>query len=96
MKLLTEEQRARLLVSGDKTARGLDHDPYPVVKLFTPDAAATWLLSEWIRAMTTSRSASPIWASVIRNSGISDCPRSRRSAASSACRSNATLASRRP
>ena len=42
MKLLTEEQRTKLLANG--TRRGADHKP--VVKLFNPCGAGTWLLSE--------------------------------------------------
>lgn len=38
--------RARLLANEQKTASGQSIDPYPVVKLFTPDAGATWLLTE--------------------------------------------------
>jgi hypothetical protein len=55
MELLTQEQRARLLENGKRNAERLA-DPYnksgktddhrPVVKLFTPDGAATWLLAE--------------------------------------------------
>lgn len=45
MQLLTEEQTATLLANGAASAKG-DIDPYPVVKLFTPDAQATWLLTE--------------------------------------------------
>jgi len=37
---------ARLLANGQKTASGQSIDPYPIVKLFTPDAGATWLLTE--------------------------------------------------
>ena len=44
--LLTDEQRTQLLANGRITAEGGDHDPQPVVKLFTPDAHATWLLTE--------------------------------------------------
>ena len=44
--LLTDEQRAQLLANGRITAEDGDHDPQPVVKLFTPDAHATWLLTE--------------------------------------------------
>jgi len=44
--LITDEQRAQLLANGRITAEGGDHDPQPVVKLFTPDAHATWLLTE--------------------------------------------------
>jgi hypothetical protein len=40
--LLTIEDRVRLLVN----AIADDRDPPPVVKLFTPDAGATWLISE--------------------------------------------------
>ena len=45
MQLLTKEQTAALLANGAQSANG-DIDPYPVVKLFTPDAQATWLLTE--------------------------------------------------
>ena len=44
--LLTAAQRQQLLANGRQTAAGADLDPHPVVKLFTPDGAATWLLSE--------------------------------------------------
>jgi len=46
MDLLTPETREQLLANGRLTAEGVNHDPFPVVKIFTPDAAATWLLSE--------------------------------------------------
>ena len=46
MKLITNEQRTRLLDNGAAAARGEARDPRPVVKLFTPDANATWLLTE--------------------------------------------------
>ena len=42
MKLLTEAQRTKLLANG--TRRGANHEP--VVKLFNPCGAGTWLLSE--------------------------------------------------
>lgn len=42
--LITEEQRRQLLDNGSAAARGAQTDPWPVVKLFTPDAHATWLL----------------------------------------------------
>lgn len=35
-----------LLDNGRRTARGKESDPVPAVKLFTPDAGATWLLTE--------------------------------------------------
>lgn len=44
--LITDELYARLLANGARSAAGEDIDPRPVVKLFTPDAGATWLLTE--------------------------------------------------
>src|SRR4051795_10833236 len=44
--LITAAQRAELLANGTRSALGLTIDPPPVVKLFTPDAGATWLLTE--------------------------------------------------
>lgn len=51
MKLLTKNQHAQMLKNGAINAQRqmdgedtIDHPP--VVKLFTPDAACTWLLSE--------------------------------------------------
>lgn len=51
MKLLTQSQYGKLLANGHLNAQrqsdGLDTiDHLPVVKLFTPDGACTWLLSE--------------------------------------------------
>ena len=50
MELLTDELKEQLLANGRQQApvRGTDAeiDFFPVVKLFTPDAGATWLLSE--------------------------------------------------
>jgi hypothetical protein len=53
-KILTNALRAKLLENGQAQRvairNGSDDpqpiDPYPVVKLFTPDAGATWLLTE--------------------------------------------------
>lgn len=44
--LIPDDAAAIMLANGKKTKAGIDHDPFPVVKLFTPDAGATWLLSE--------------------------------------------------
>jgi len=48
--LFTKAQMQALLDNGRKSKqarrRGVRFDPEPVVKLFIPDAAATWLLSE--------------------------------------------------
>ena len=44
--LITDEQRALLLANGRESLENPDFDPAPVVKLFTPDAGATWLISE--------------------------------------------------
>jgi len=43
---LTNALRAQLLANGRLSLDDPDFDPLPVVKLFTPDAGATWLLSE--------------------------------------------------
>lgn len=45
-KLITDEQRAQLLANGRRSLEHEYFDPAPVVKLFTPDAGATWLLTE--------------------------------------------------
>lgn len=39
-------ERRQLLLNGQRSAAGKDIDPLPVVKLFMPDGAATWLLTE--------------------------------------------------
>lgn len=44
--LIPADLRAIMLENGRRSPAGGDHDPPPVVKLFTPDAGATWLLSE--------------------------------------------------
>ena len=54
MNLLTDAERQQLLVNGraqrDAIRSGRNDatplDPHPIVKLFTPDANATWLLTE--------------------------------------------------
>lgn len=43
---ITDEAFAQLLANGHRTAGGESIDPPPVVKLFTPDSGATWLLAE--------------------------------------------------
>jgi len=45
-KLITDEQSAQLLANGRRSIENDGFDPYPVVKLFTPNAGATWLLTE--------------------------------------------------
>jgi len=44
--LITDELHAQLLTNGARSAAGDDIDPRPFIKLFTPDAGATWLLTE--------------------------------------------------
>lgn len=39
-------ERERLLANGRLSAAGEDLDPFPVARLFTPDANAVWLLTE--------------------------------------------------
>jgi len=43
--LITEDERERLLAHGQARAAGRAIDPLPVVRLFTPDSHATWLLA---------------------------------------------------
>ncbi|MGY6268669.1 DUF2958 domain-containing protein [Achromobacter denitrificans] len=43
--LITTDDRTRLLANGQDRAAGQVIDPLPVVRLFTPDAHATWLLA---------------------------------------------------
>ncbi|RBP35268.1 DUF2958 family protein [Eoetvoesiella caeni] len=43
--LITNEERAQLLAHGQARATGQRIDPLPVVRIFTPDAHATWLLA---------------------------------------------------
>lgn len=44
--LIPAAARETLLRNGAMSAAGQDIDPDPVVKLFTPDGGATWLLTE--------------------------------------------------
>ena len=52
--ILTKALRAKLIENGQAQRAAIRHgsddpqpiDPYPVVRLFTPDAGATWLLTE--------------------------------------------------
>jgi hypothetical protein len=43
--LVPDDLRAQLLANG-RNARRRGHDPVPVVKWFTPDAQATWIITE--------------------------------------------------
>lgn len=43
--LITADERVQLLANGEARAAGRIIDPPPVVRLFTPDAHATWLLA---------------------------------------------------
>ncbi|MEK1932903.1 MAG: DUF2958 domain-containing protein [Pararhizobium sp.] len=45
MQLITGNIRTTLLENGARFAEDPDFDPIPVVKLFTPDDAATWLIT---------------------------------------------------
>jgi hypothetical protein len=46
MTTLTDDQREQLLANGRESTENPDFDPPPVVELFTPNAGATWLLTE--------------------------------------------------
>lgn len=43
--LTTSDERTQLLANGAARAAGQSIDPLPVVRLFTPDAHAIWLLA---------------------------------------------------
>lgn len=42
---ITDDERVQLLANGHARAAASNFDPMPVVKLFTPDAHAIWLLA---------------------------------------------------
>ena len=44
--LITEEQKEKMIQNGRQTKQDRIGNHWPVVKLFTPDAGCTWLLSE--------------------------------------------------
>lgn len=46
LSLISEVEREQLLANGRSRAAGQVVDPLPVVRLFTPDAHATWLLAD--------------------------------------------------
>ena len=46
MKLLTKAQHDKMLKNGIRSIDEENFDPRPVVKFFTPDGSATWLLTE--------------------------------------------------
>jgi len=66
--LITAEQRIVLLANGSASLENPDFDPAPVVKLFTPDGGATWLLTELDPMTTTMLSAFATWGWECRNS----------------------------
>jgi hypothetical protein len=43
---ISDTDEAQLLANGRRSAAGEEIDPSPVVWVFTPDAGATWLLTE--------------------------------------------------
>lgn len=45
-KLITKEQHDKMLKNGRLAQHEDMSDTMPVIKLFTPDGSATWLLSE--------------------------------------------------
>jgi hypothetical protein len=74
--LLTKAQRAQFLDNGRRQAAAVKGTPaeinlFPVVKLFDPCGAATWLLTEIDPADETSPGVSATSAWAFRNSGPS-------------------------
>lgn len=74
MILVTDELRERLLANG-AVARETDH--VPVLKLFNPCGAATWIVTEMMADGDTS--ASRTLDSVVLSLAIARWPRSRAS-----------------
>ena len=91
--LITDEQRIVLLANGRESLENPDFDPAPVVKLFTPDAGATWLLTEIDPDTTTTLLVFATWAWGRRKSAGSAWASWRSCAAGWACRSSATCLS---
>lgn len=46
MDIIPHDIRQAMLANGKASRAGHNHDPHPLIKLFTPDAGATWLLTE--------------------------------------------------
>lgn len=46
MSLIPDHLKALMLSNGKRRAQNEDFDPFPIVKLFAPWAAMTWLLSD--------------------------------------------------
>jgi hypothetical protein len=67
MRLFNETQRRELIANGERSAAGEHLDPHPVVKLFTPDAGVTWLLTSSIPMSPIGPLASAIWDSAARS-----------------------------
>tara|TARA_Y100001933_G_scaffold263539_3_gene325413 strand:- start:924 stop:1154 length:231 start_codon:yes stop_codon:yes gene_type:complete len=75
MKLLLSEQRSKLIEQGRATSaaqlEGADEpDHMPVVKLFTPDANCSWLISELDPDHPDLAFGSVILASAAPNSAV--------------------------
>ncbi|SFN99596.1 Protein of unknown function [Variovorax sp. PDC80] len=60
--LITDDQRTVLRANGRQSLEEAGFDPAPVVKLFTPDAGASWLLTEIDPTSRTMRSGCATWA----------------------------------
>ena len=45
MQLITDDQRAKMLATGERMARDDAHDPLPVLRLFMPDGSCSWRLA---------------------------------------------------
>lgn len=94
MQLLTQDLREKLLANGrqQRPLRGTggEIDFMPVVKLFTPDAGATWLLTEIDPEDRISPSVSVTSGLVMRRSVVSASWSLPLSVVALACRSSVT------
>lgn len=93
--LIPDNLRAVLIANGRASEERENFDPRPVVKLFTPNGSATWLITEGYEepdgdlrlfGLCDLGFGSP-------ELGMSCCPRSRKCVAGLACRLSATCIS---
>ncbi|ERM01604.1 hypothetical protein Q644_20920 [Brucella intermedia 229E] len=89
--LIPDDLRAVLIANGRASGKQAAFDPRPVVKLFTPDGSATWLITEAYEEPNGDLRLFDLCDLdlAVRNLATSCCPRLKMCAAGLACRSNA-------
>ena len=94
MRLITSGQREIMLANGRRYAENPSFDPVPVVKIFSPVGAATWLLCSLDREDPDIAAASAISASPRRNSALFVSPSLKKPGSRSGCVPSAISISR--